>query len=177
MIFSELDNVIVLQSISKIFGIPGLRIGFAVANPGLLNKLAQHQLPWSVNSMAQEAVRYITEQPEMVAAFLQKTRIYCENQRQQFYQMLTALPQIKLYPGKAPFILAGLPQDITAEETANHLLKKLILIRNCNNFRGLTHQFIRIPIKGQETNHKVGALLKELIRNRFPKPEEGRSAC
>ena len=177
MMFAGLENVIVLLSISKIFGIPGLRIGFLIANPRVVEKMRQHQLPWNVNSMAQEAVRYLLENNDAIAAFLLKTRIYCERQRQQFHDILEVLPEMKPYPGKTPFILARLPNDLSADEVRNQLLKEMVLIRNCYNFQGLSDQFIRISLKTQETNRKVGAILKEMIRDLSLNPEEGRIAC
>ena len=50
-------------------------------------------------------------------------------------------------------------------------------IRNCDNFQGLSDQFIRISLKDQETNRSVATMLKERVRNVLLKPEEGRIAC
>jgi threonine-phosphate decarboxylase len=59
MITSDLPNVMVLNSMSKAFRIPGLRIGFVKAPPLLMDRLTPFALPWSVNSLAQTAVRWL----------------------------------------------------------------------------------------------------------------------
>jgi threonine-phosphate decarboxylase len=73
MVNSGLDNVMVLASLSKIFKIPGLRIGFVIASPKTVKKIRQRLLPWSVNSLAQAAVRYLTLQKERIAEFVQNS--------------------------------------------------------------------------------------------------------
>ena len=163
MIESKLANVIVLISISKIFGIPGLRIGFMIAGRHQINRFKRHLLPWSINSLAQEAVRFLAEYRNLIDAFVQKTRMYCERQRHQFHSMFNSASDLKLYPGKTPFILIKLPPALSAGEARQRMTEDLLLIRNCDNFQGLSDRFIRISLKTPETNKLVALKLNELI--------------
>ena len=177
MLKSGLSNVLVLLSISKIFGIPGLRIGFVIANQNHIKKIRQHLLPWSVNSLAQEAVRFLAGRKKQIEAFLQKTRTFCEKQRLQFHDMFKSSPNIKLYPGRTPFILAKLALDLSARNVRCQLAEELLLIRNCENFQGLSDHFIRISLKTPETNRLMGAKLKVLAKDATMKCATERIAC
>ena len=176
MINAGLSNVIVLLSISKIFGIPGLRIGFIIAGRDQVNKLKRHVLPWSTNSLAQEAVRYLAGHKRLVEAAVQKTRMYCEKQRHQFHDQFNTAPQIKLYHGKTPFILIKLPPGLSAHDVRQRLAEDMLLVRNCCNFQGLSDQFIRISLKTPEANRKVAVKLRALIDDVDTNPTLGRMA-
>ena len=163
MINAGLPNVIVLLSISKIFGIPGLRIGFIIAAPDQVNQFKRNLLPWNINSLAQEAVHYLAVHKSMVDVFVQKTRMYCENQRHQFHGLFNTSPQIKLYHGKTPFILLKLPPALTAHDVRQRLAEDMLLVRNCDNFQGLSDRFIRISLKTPEANRRVAVKLRALM--------------
>ena len=163
MINTGLPNVIVLLSISKIFGIPGLRIGFIIAAPDQVNQFKRNLLPWNINSLAQEAVHYLAVHKSMVDVFVQKTRMYCENQRHQFLAQFNTSPQIKLYHGKTPFILIKLPPALAAHDVRQRLAKDMLLVRNCHNFQGLSDRFLRISLKTPADNRRVAAKLRALM--------------
>src|ERR671926_699550 len=52
---SEFDNLVILRSLTKSFGLAGLRVGYGVCNPTLAKKLSANKIPWNVNSIAQVA--------------------------------------------------------------------------------------------------------------------------
>lgn len=160
---SGLENVIILTSLSKIFRIPGLRIGFTISSPKTIEKLRKHLLPWSVNSLAQAAVRYLIIQKTQVDVFVQNSRTFFENQRQDFYQRLRHIPNLKAYPSCTPFVLVKLPSPMTSDEIWTRLTKEKILIRNCSNFYGLSDRYIRISLKTLEANQMVAEKLRALI--------------
>jgi threonine-phosphate decarboxylase len=163
MLKSGLKNVIVLLSISKVFAIPGLRIGFVVAPSDLIAKFKRYLLPWSVNSLAQAAVFFLTAQGSSISNFINDTKEYIEIQRKDFSEAFKSVNSIKLYPSTTPFFLARLPNNISAESACNFLANDKILIRNCSNFPGLSNQFIRISLKTPLANRRLVDKLLELI--------------
>jgi threonine-phosphate decarboxylase len=74
MIGRSLSNVIILNSMSKIFRISGLRIGLIIASRNIIKRLTRYSLPWSVNALAQLAVHYLMEHKAEVNAFIDRTR-------------------------------------------------------------------------------------------------------
>ena len=152
MIGSSLPNVIILNSMSKIFRISGLRIGFIIAAKNIIQRLTRYSLPWSVNSLAQLAVYYLMEHKAEVNAFIDRTRELIEREKKGFTDKLRNAAGIKLFDSTTSFMLAKLVNGHTAEEICQALLDERILIRNYSNFEGLSNRFIRISLKNSETN-------------------------
>ena len=152
MIGRSLPNVIVLNSMSKIFRISGLRIGFIIASENMINTLTQYSLPWSVNALAQAGVRYLMEHKSEVNSFIDRTRELIENEKKRFAEKLKNAADIKLFASTTSFLLAKLNNRHTADAICQTLQQERILIRNCSNFEGLSNRFIRISLKNSETN-------------------------
>ncbi len=149
-----LDNVIVLWSVSKIFGMPGLRAGFLVANPPVVDRFRRFMQPWCVNSLAQEAVCFLGAHKEAATAFIEQTRAYLLQEGRLFRERLQP-GRLILYPSTTSYFLLGLPANRTAETVCRHLAEQRFLIRNCANFRGLGEGYIRVALKDVATNQAV----------------------
>jgi len=159
-----LSNVIVLNSMSKIFRVPGLRIGFLIASDKkMIEKFRRYMLPWSVNSLAQAAVIYLMEQKAETDAFIEKTRNFLEIERNRFSEAFKHASGIKLFPSAASFMLAGLLKDQTSDEICRALAEDKILIRNCSNFKGLSERFVRISLKTADVNHLMAEKMKDML--------------
>ncbi|MBN1930294.1 MAG: threonine-phosphate decarboxylase [Desulfobacterales bacterium] len=158
-----LPNVIVLNSMSKIFRIPGLRIGFLIASKKIIKKLSHYQLPWSANSLAQAAVCYLMTQRAEVDEFTQKTINFLETERKNFTDIFKDISGLKLFPSTTSFVLAELSYDLKAEQICNRLAEEKILIRNCTNFTGLSDRFIRFSLKTSQVNQMLAEKLLKLI--------------
>jgi len=153
------ENVIVLNSMSKIFKIPGLRIGFLISSKSVIQRLRRYALPWSVNSLAALSVKYVMENNVLIDDFIEKTQIFLEREKRLFCEVIEEKTKIKLFPGKASFILARLPGELTSDMVCNYLAEKRILIRDCANFTGLSDKFIRVSLKTEELNNILARLL------------------
>jgi threonine-phosphate decarboxylase len=156
-----LDNVSVLYSISKIFGVPGLRAGFLVANRSTIQRFERLAHPWSLNSLAQEAICYIGKKQIAVKDFIQQTRSYLSYERQKFMAFMSDCGRITLYPSVTSYILMRLPPNESADSICTALSHQRILVRNCSNFRGLSDQYIRMALKTPEMNRIAAARLAE----------------
>jgi threonine-phosphate decarboxylase len=151
----KLTNLLVLHSMSKLFRIPGLRIGFLVSSPELIRKVGAYLQPWSVNSLSQATIKYLMSNPELVAPFEQKTREFMQEEREAFSARLEGSKHIRLFPSTTTFFLLNLQEGYTAEQVCNFLLEDKILIRNCANFKGLSASFIRVSLKDSKNNKLV----------------------
>jgi len=163
MICSGLSNVLILNSMSKIFRIPGLRVGFLIASKGIINKFNRYMLPWNVNSLAQAAVSYLMTQRDEIDNFIEKTREFIKRERKNLSEKLEDTGQIKVFPSTTVFMLARLPDNLTSDKVCERLLQNRILVRNCSNFKGLSEQFIRISLKTRDINRIVADKLAVLI--------------
>ena len=152
MIRSTLPNVTVLNSMSKFFTIPGLRIGFLISSPVNIKKFRTYLLPWSVNSLAQMAVHHLMKQTAQVETFIENTVNFIAREKDILFETFKNSSFIKLFPSNTSFILARLYGNLTADSLGNHLAQDRILIRNCANFNGLSDRFIRFSLKTSEIN-------------------------
>jgi threonine-phosphate decarboxylase len=157
-----LDNLLILLSISKIYRIPGLRVGFLVASPATIQAFTRAMWPWSVNSLAQAAVRFLCDAGPAVDDFVAQSRIRLENERRQFEQRLALIPGLKVFPSPTSFFLVRLPEGLSAARVSTALSEEGILIRDCSNFTGLTDRFIRISPKTASANRRVAERLVAL---------------
>lgn len=160
----EYSNLIVLSSISKIFAIPGLRIGFVISAADIIKKFKRFLQPWSVNSLAQLAVRHLMANKDDTDAFIEKTQRHIRAERRRFLDTARNFSEIQLFPSTTNFILAQLPYGLQAEDVTNQLARDKILIRNCHNFNGLSNGFIRISLKTPEVNTILAVKLTEMAR-------------
>lgn len=165
MIRSLLPNVIVLCSFSKIYAIPGLRLGFIVANPDIIQSVRNAAKPWQVNAIAQISGMYIFNNMLTVQDHIEKTIQYIHKEKNYFEDELGQVPDVKIFTSFAPYILIQLPEHINGSTVCSYLAQKKYLIRNCSNFEGLSDQFIRIAYKESSQNKDVLHHLKQLLNN------------
>jgi threonine-phosphate decarboxylase len=160
----DIDNLIILVSISKIFAIPGLRIGFVVSSIERIKQLRRFLQPWSVNSLAQMACAYLMVQKHEIDTFIEKSSQMIAVERKRFVAAFENIPGIRLYPSTTNYFIARLYSNLNAGEACRRLAEDKILVRNCSNFEGLTDRHIRISLKQPEHNRRLAQKLIEMAQ-------------
>ena len=147
------DILIVFRSMTKIFSIPGLRLGYVISNSKVLKQIARHQQTWPVNSIAQSLGVYLLKQND----FLLKTKQYVSRQKDILYDELKNTGFLKVYRPSVNFILARIKDKyFTVGDLAVQAAKRSnILIRDCSNFRGLDEYYFRIAVKSIKDNKRL----------------------
>ena len=141
-------NLAVVQSLTKIFAIPGLRLGFAVVEKNLAERLNAAKDVWNVNFLAQKAgVAALADEK-----FLQDTRTWLEVEQKYFVERLKKLPDVKIFQPSVNFILFKLKSKEKAEQMLKKLRTEKILLRSCENFVGLDGRFLRSAIRSRKEN-------------------------
>lgn len=158
-----LDNVIVLWSASKIFGMPGLRVGFLIAPDPIRQRYEHFMQPWCVNSLAQAAIGFLCRHPASTQAFIRETTTFLEGERRLFRQRMATCPELTLYPSETSYVLMQLPPGRTAPDVCGRLARRRILIRDCGNFHGLSDRFIRVALKSADINRMAAGRLAEIL--------------
>lgn len=144
----EYNNLIVLRTFAKAFGIAGLRVGYAVANPGITKYIQRVKPPFNVNLMAQVAALAALEDVEYMRNCVSK--IVSERER-----VCTELAKrFRVYESRANFILADV-SPLPSDEFFEGLIEKKIIVRNFGNFRGFEGEYVRISIGTEEENDRL----------------------
>ncbi|MDE6844925.1 MAG: aminotransferase class I/II-fold pyridoxal phosphate-dependent enzyme [Lachnospiraceae bacterium] len=152
---ARFDNLIIIRAFTKSFSIPGVRLGYLVCSDDALRRRIKRQLPeWNLSVFAQEAGRVCAGQTDFIA----KTESYVRKEREYLVKGLRKLGYT-VYPSEANFILlyceevlCGKWKEEPHEKLYDKLLAKGILIRDCENFRGLGRGYYRIAVKSREEN-------------------------
>ncbi|MGD9010209.1 MAG: aminotransferase class I/II-fold pyridoxal phosphate-dependent enzyme [Desulfobacteraceae bacterium] len=163
MVDSDLQNVSILWSLSKIFGVPGLRAGFLIANGTVISRFQRYMQPWSMNSLAQAAVEYLCGHQAAVTEFIEATRRFLQKERQRFCDELAVRSAMTAYPSCTSYILMKLPAGVNAQSIYRQMLDNRILIRDCSNFHGLSDRFIRVSIKHPMQNRRAVDCLAKIV--------------
>ncbi|MBM3299329.1 MAG: cobyric acid synthase, partial [Deltaproteobacteria bacterium] len=154
-------NVMVLLSLTKIYAIPGLRLGCAVADASIVEAIRRLQPCWSVNTIAQAVGEAALKDTHYVGV----SREFVREQRECLTAELEAMGGLTVYPGVANFLLVRIDrQDLAAPELAQRMLRDGMAIRVCENFTGLDRRFFRVAVKTAEENRRLCESLKRLLR-------------
>ncbi len=150
-------NLVVLRSLTKFYGLPGLRLGYCIAHPDRLRRWQNWRDPWPVNSLAAAAAIEVLQDTQ----FQQMTWDWLRPARESLFDSLSQIPGLYPYPGAANFLLVK--SDRSATELQAELLKQhQILIRDCLSFPELGDRFFRVAVRTVEENDRLIAGLNQL---------------
>jgi threonine-phosphate decarboxylase len=158
-VLANYPRLVVLRSCTKFFSIPGLRLGYLVGHPSVLELVRRRQAPWSVNALAQVAAVAALEE----SGYRETSLRYIEKERARLCAALRAIPGPEVFSSAANFLLLELPRAVTAAASADRLREAGILVRDCSNVPGLNDRTIRIAVKRRRDNERLCRELEEII--------------
>jgi threonine-phosphate decarboxylase len=157
---SQGENAVLLRSMTKFFAIPGLRLGYAISNPSLAERLDAMGGPWSVNTLALAAGSAALRDTLHNKNSLE----YVQRERCLLLDGLKQFPQLKAYPSKANYLLVEIKGGMTSRELKEKLLLQRILIRDCASFMGLSEYFFRIAVRTGDENKRLLECLGKILK-------------
>ncbi|MCV7227382.1 Rv2231c family pyridoxal phosphate-dependent protein CobC [Mycolicibacterium komossense] len=139
--YGDLDDVLVLRSLTKTWALAGLRVGYALAAPALLARLTSQRPHWPVGTLQMEAIAACCAPEAIAEAQAAATRV-----GQVRSEMVAGLRSvgITVTDGVAPFVLFTVPD---AEATRKRLAAKRIAVRRCDTFVGLDGPYLRAAVR------------------------------
>ncbi len=154
----KFSNLIVLRSMTKFFGIPGLRIGYVIAAPSCAAKMKEKSIPWTVNSLAQKAALKALIDGDYIKA----TRQYILTERKFLRNALNEISGLNAFKSAANFLLVRIDVEVDLNSTniRDCLAKEGILIRDCSTFQGMGDRYFRVAVK----KHKQNVILIEKLK-------------
>lgn len=155
---TKYENLLVLNSFTKFYSIPGIRIGFLIGSYKTIDKIKAHKIPWSVNSVAINVARIILENHKELTPDLSDYFQECLR----FKSELSKINGLKIYPSAMPFFLIK-SEKFDAAYLKNLLAEKYkLLIRDASNFRGLSEYHFRVSTQTPEKNDMLENALREI---------------
>lgn len=169
---NDYKHLILLRSMTKMFTIPGIRIGYVLTHPTIASKMREDQMPWSVNSVAAQLAKRLVDED----AFVQNTQNWLQQQWKRLESGLKELHFVhssssaNFYLLRDPFALDikderkthALGHDLDGGALYHFLLKHSILARHTTNFPGLDHRgWLRLAVRSTEENEYLLTVLKK----------------
>jgi threonine-phosphate decarboxylase len=153
------DFVVVLRSLTKIYAVPGLRIGFAVASSEFANIMNNIRIPWSLNCAALAVGEHLLKCHK---SYIERTLNLIRKERQWLSSSLGAIRGLQPYPSDSNFILIDICDFfISSVELTEMMLKQGIIVRDCASFGLKDH--IRVAVRRRQENRKLIKALSNVI--------------
>ncbi len=154
----------VMKSISKSYGVPGLRLGvLASADTQLVKKLRGDVAIWNINSFAEFYMQIFGKYEADYRNACEKFRA-C---RDEFYSNLSTVPFIRVIPSQANYFLCELVEGVTSHDLTLSLLADFnIYIKDCSSKKGFPDgaQYVRIAVRDREDNDKLVSAMKNIFK-------------
>jgi histidinol-phosphate aminotransferase/threonine-phosphate decarboxylase len=146
------DGVIVLRSLTKLFGLPGLRAGFAVATGQYRDRLDTARPAWGMGSPAAAVGAHCMRQTEFIA----ETRERVESERARMHERLST--RFEVHDSDAPFLLLEAESSEAVDDLLEEVRQYDLAVRDARTFRGLDRH-VRVAVRlPYENDHLLDAL-------------------
>lgn len=153
-------HLILIRSMTKFYAIPGLRLGYGIADPKLIQAMTDKQVTWSVNQLALTAGQIClaggTEYELATIALIREEREFLRNG-------LGCLG-CRTWAGEANYLLVRLPVGWTAAQMQDKLGQQGILVRSCAMYPGLEAVDIRLAVKGRADNERLLQQMEGILK-------------
>lgn len=158
---NDLPNLIVFRSVTKFYGMPGLRMAYVVTNRGESQTLRDTLSPWAITTLASIGVTTALADTDFADEAHYRNRRRRESLRQQLITL-----GIHTYPASANFLLLRFPPHIDTDSLWQRLIVEHgIVLRNCSNFEALTFNHLRCAVRTESENERLLTALSLFLSN------------
>ena len=162
-IISKYKTMIIIKSISKSHGVPGLRLGVMVSHDTvMINKVRSNTAIWNINSFGEFYMQIADKYKKDYIKALDEYKIT----RRNFIDKLSEIKCLKVIPTQANFVMVELLNTISSKELIRKLLADHnILIKDLYNKMGHCDKYIRLAIRNEADNNKLVTALKKVLED------------
>ena len=162
------ENLLVIKSMAKRLGVPGLRLGHVVGAAKWIDRLKMQQAPWTVSGAANAAGRALVEDVGFANEFFGLgddskwfQPLDLVRSAEKLAKSLEAIPGIKSLASRTHFFLFRLDQSRSAQLKKWLVETHGLLVRDAANFRGLDGHYVRVASQGEEKNSWLAQALAQ----------------
>ncbi len=154
-------NLIIIRSLTKLFSIAGLRLGYAVGTPERLRCWSEYRDPWPLNSLAIEVGTEIMSNMTTLKDWIKKVQQWVSIEGPWLQNELQMIPGIHPLPSATNFqLIKGESSLVQVRESC---AKKHVLLRECHSFKELGENYLRISLQNRLNNQRVVDVLSEFL--------------
>ncbi|KGG13173.1 aminotransferase class I/II-fold pyridoxal phosphate-dependent enzyme [Prochlorococcus sp. MIT 0601] len=155
---TKYENLIVIRSLTKLFSIAGLRIGYVISAPERLKKWENLRDPWPMNSLAIAVGERLMKDTSLYKRHIQQIHQWIIGEGSWLHSHLNTLTGIKAHPSSTNFFL--IESNTSLLPLREHLAQKKILLRDCRSFEGLGENWLRISLQNESNNQRIFNAIK-----------------
>ena len=161
-ILDKCKNLYVMKSISKSYGVPGLRLGvLASGDTDTIAFMKKDVAIWNINSFAEFYMQIEEKYKKDYTAALVKFR----TERARFQEELAKVPGVRVIPSQANFVMVELEKKISPKELLKKLLTKHSLLIKELTTKTNGRNYLRLAVRDKEDDDRLVAAMKEEVRN------------
>jgi threonine-phosphate decarboxylase len=146
-----LPNVLVIHSLTKFYGLAGLRLGGITSSAEVIERLRRFKEPWTVNSVCEALAPLLLETGDYEA----ETRRLVAGERSRLLAALGEVEGLTVFPSRANFLLCRWDKEPDLDPLLRRLLARGICVRDCRNFPGLEAGYFRVAVRTPEDNDRL----------------------
>ncbi len=156
----DFKNLFILRSLTKAFGFPGLRVGYALCHSSLTEKFNQTAISWRIGVLEELAAISALEDLD----FLKWSKKEIFNEKEKLFNNIKLIEGFSPIPSNTNFFMINISKSgFSPKNLKWRLLSYAILIRELSSVRGLNEPYIRIAIRKKEENSILIRALKNII--------------
>jgi len=160
---AEHSNLVVIRSLTKLYGIAGLRLGYAVAQPQRLQRWAEWRDPWPVNGIALAVGEQLLSSPRRYHSWCARVQRWTATEGAWMQRQLAALPGITPMPSAVNYLLIRANRSLVPLREALEQRHR-ILLRDCRSFEGLGETWLRIGLQSRRNNRRIVWAMREELK-------------
>jgi threonine-phosphate decarboxylase len=156
----EYENLFVIRSVTKFYGMAGIRFGYAIAATNLIDKLETVRQPWSINGL----VNTVTLAAFSDIEFIEGTKETITKNRAELAKALGEIEGLQVHPSTTNFLLVKIKDHkLTSTMLKELLAKEHILIRDCCTFMGMDDSYFRVTVRSAKDNQKLVKTISQVL--------------
>lgn len=159
-VLESYEGLYIMKSISKSYGVPGLRLGvLASSDKGLISRMKKEVSIWNINSFAEFYMQIFGKYESDYHAACKKFIA----ERSYFYKELKTIPYLRVIPSQANYFLCEVVSRFTSAELTQLLVENDVLVSDCGRKRNMAgKQLVRLAVRNHEDNQKLIGILRSL---------------
>ena len=159
-LLADYDNVLILRTFSKVLGLAGMRVGYAISNPEFIEYMHRVKPVFSLTKLSYVAALATLDDKE----YIKKSTEISVQSREYLIENMSKFDKLTVYDSKANYILVDVRKTgMDSTEFAEELLKRGIIVRDCKSFKGLDDYWIRVSVGTLKEDKKFIETLNDII--------------
>ena len=156
-------NLLVIRSLTKLFNMPGIRLGYIIGAKEIIEKINQKRDPWPLNSFAINAGITLLADKEQYKNWTHKIYKWINKEKYFLSTQISKIKDLNVHNSATNYFLIENKKSLTP--TIKYLAQKGILIRDCSSFRSLDNKWARISVQNHHNNQRIVQEMRQFLEN------------